>query len=250
MSSQDQSNQEDNQKISQIVFILLDKSNSMEGLFQERQTLLDSAKQFIKSFLTASNSTNNLSLYGLISFDHRCTLNCDLTSSIYQLQTELERIRIGGATCIFKTMEKAAEKLIESQQKYPNAFKRINVITDGCDNHADFTYEGQRFFTFDIGKLSQFLIENKIRVDSIFLSDEIDPRLYKITKMTGCCSFKPSTFEEGLNIMTEEPFCNSFVRDFMPFSNENLNHDQIQNMPKPDKFDKHTPFKLPGLRNE
>lgn len=242
MSDKDQIHQSYNNKVSQIVFILLDKSYSMEELFQDQQTRLDSAKQFIKSFLNASNSTNTL--YGLISFNHRYTINCDLTSSISQLQTELEKIEIEGSTHIFKTIENAAYRLIESQYNYPNAIKRIIVITDGCDNHADFTYEGERFFQLDIGKLSQRLIENEIRVDSIYLSDEIDPRLYKITKMTGCCSFKPLTFEEGLNIVTEESFCNSFARDFIPFSNENLNHDQIQNTPKPDNFDKHTPSKL------
>lgn len=234
----------DPKKVSQIVYILLDKSSSM---FEEYNgtTRFEAAKQYLISFLDAAYTSLNFSLFGLIAFDQNYTIACDLTILTPQFRDELEKIKEGGSTAIFKTMQAAAEELVEAHKKYCNAIKRIIVLTDGFDNHADYTWEGQRYFHYDISKVAQFLIDNQIRVDCLYVFDEADARLFKITKMTGGCAFYPSSIEEGLNIFAEEPFYNVLIRDFKPFSTERLNHDKIQNTPapRPDQWDKHAPSK-------
>ena len=232
----------DPKQISQIVYVLFDRSASM---FEEYQgtTRYDAAKQYLISFLDAAYTSLNFSLFGLIPFDHRYSIVCDLTILSPKFREELDKIKEGGSTHIFKTMKAAAEKLVEVQDKYPNAVKRLIVLTDGKDNHADITYEGERYKKLDIAEVAKYLVDNKIHVDCMYVSDEVDARLYKVAKITGGCAFYPSSIQEGLNIFSEEPFYNVLIRDFKPFSTENFTHDQIQFTPMPnrDEWDKTTP---------
>lgn len=239
----------DPKQISQITYFIIDKSDSMFEEYKGTTRFL-AAKQFLISFLDAAYTSLNFSLFGLIPFDNKYNIVCDLTILSPNFRDELEKVKSGGSTHIFKTMQAAAEKLVEVQDRYPNAVKRLIVLTDGMDNHADYTYvnyEGveKRYFNLDISTVSNYLIDNKIRVDCMYVSDEVDARLYKLAKMTGGCAFYPSSIYEGLKIFSEEPFYNVLIRDFKPFSTERLNHDQIQStpMPSPDDWDKTTPSK-------
>lgn len=236
----------DPKKVNQLVFILLDKSTSMFNEYKGT-TLFGAAKQYLISFLDAAYTSLNFSFFGLIPFDHKYDIVCDLTILTPTFREELEKIKVGGSTHIFKTMKAAAEQLVERQKKYPNAVKRLIVLTDGKDNHADYcsSYNGQRYFNLNLGEVANYLIENEIRVDCMYVSDEIDSRLYKMAKITGGCAFYPSSIEEGLDIFSEEPFYNVLIRDFKPFSTEKFTHEMIQNTPAPshDDWDKHSPSK-------
>ena len=91
----------------------------------------DAAKQYLISFLDAAYTSLNFSLFGLILFDHKYEIVCDLTILSPKFPEELDKMKEVGAIHTFKTMKAAAEKYVKVQDKYPNAVKMLIVLTDG-----------------------------------------------------------------------------------------------------------------------
>ncbi|OHT01164.1 hypothetical protein TRFO_01793 [Tritrichomonas foetus] len=261
----------DPKKVAQIVYILLDTSNSMKDQMKQsieespnqypednfKPTRYNIAKECFTTFMNCAYASLTFSLYGLIQFDNNVKKLCDPTIISPDFEKNVQNLELGQRTAIFKAIDFAIDELKPYQEKYTNAVPRIIVLTDGKDVLAekrDYTgvinnvvqYKVTGINT-DIGNVANKLVRNHIRLDSVYFikdDDDIDQRLYHLTKITGGCAFNTKSLDEGLSFFEQEPFYNIHIRKFDPFKNENYTHSQINNMPEvpPNQWEKFVPM--------
>ena len=258
----------DPDRIEQIVFLLLDKSSSMfdkTNLVNGNITRYQAALQYLTLFVDKVVSTFSFSLYGMYCFSDDPEKICDLTifsNDFINHVLSCMKFEEGGLTNLFKTVDEACDQIIQIQKQFPKAIPRIIILTDGKDTKAvdpnlsmdalGNIYRDADIVHFDLGIFANKLVQNKIRVDSVYIidkfdKDDLDGRLFTISKITGGCSFCPLSLEDGREIFQQEAFYNVKIRKFNDFQVKNYTCDEIQKTLEqhrdPNEYDKVIPCK-------
>jgi ubiquitin-conjugating enzyme E2 B len=207
----------------QLVFVVFDESSSMADPFAAGLNRFDAVRKILKTFVRSACACDAGTLFGLISFANRVTVRSELTPLAITFEDAMNRIEPNGPTRCFGAMQIAAEKLVEAQAHYPNTILRIFLISDGLDNRTPVD---------EIQILPGFLIDKKIRVDSMIVSDEVEPRLCVVTKWTGGLVFKPNSVADGIKIVESEAFFNVSLRKFGLFQRLPIAADWVANYPQ------------------
>lgn len=147
-------------------------------------------KLFIK-FTEACYGFHTTSLYGSIMFTKRVEVRNKLNplASDFNQKMIKEGERPWGGTLMFTAMKRAAEMLLTAncideetgKRKYPNAEMRENVISDGYDGCS----------SYEMTEVSNFLLENHIRIDAIIVANQIAKELVAISRFSGGIAFYP-----------------------------------------------------------
>lgn len=205
----------DPNRVDQLIFICIDESRSMKFRLQGGNPKADRneisraqiATQLLRAFVEQSYKLRVSSIYGLIAFGDSPRLIQDLTPLSEQFIEKCAEIKPTGKTHLFDALKLACDKLIESSEEeegyinapYPNAVKRIIIITDGEDNKS----------TALPSDLVNTFIANDIKVDTVLISSiDLSNRCCTISKMTAGLSFQPHSIEEGLKLFEQEGFIN------------------------------------------
>ena len=182
---------------------------------------LDASLKLFAKFASLCYQMHMLSLYGSILYNDSYEVMNELNPLYFDL---IDRIKEGvkpiGKSKIFPAIEIAGKKIMDANKKnkYNNATLRIIVISDGKDN------------TKEITEASNYLLQNKIRVDSIFLSNKIVSQLVAISRFSGGNSMFIKNFDEGLELFNKEEFINVKIRYFGPFRSSKVTENEISNL--------------------
>jgi ubiquitin-protein ligase len=209
-------------KVAQLVFVVVDSSESMQDCF-ESESRFDAVQKFLGTFVHSAAANHARALFGLISFSGQIVIRRDLTPLARSFEDALREIVPTGATQCFGAILRAAEKLVTAQPKYPNAVLRIFVISDGVDN---------RTRPPQTAALPNFLIQKQVRVDAMIVSDDIEKGLPQLAQWTGGVTFKPSSLEQGIALMEQEAFYNLAIRKFGSFRMTPVPKDWLANCPE------------------
>lgn len=233
----------DAKKVTQLVEICIDKSGSMilpltnveealrlyrqrkliYGTYEDRFTI---SQKFFTKFIEACYKYHTSSLYGSIMFNHehevRNELN-PLANNFVERMIHKGEVPQGG-TRMFTAIKTAADKMLEANKdnKFTDAVMRIIVISDGNDEHCT---------KQEMTDVMNFLLQKKIRVDGIIVSDDIARELVAISRFTGGISIFPRTLEEGLDFFNKEEFFNVNLRQFGEFRQREVTLDEVKGLP-------------------
>ena len=207
----------DENLVQQITMVLFDQSASMNATLDGeaprpgQPSRLVAAKQYLTSWANKSFGYRVSSLQGLISFNHVHYVRSALSPLVPNFEQGVMNISANGRTCLWDTIEYAADLLIQKKQgpngferKYPSAKLRILVISDGED-------VGSSNEPLDI---IPTLINNHIIVDCVIVSteDECKP-LCALCHATGGLAFRPSSIAEGISLFEMEAFLSIELRE-------------------------------------
>jgi ubiquitin-protein ligase len=115
-----------------------------------------------------------------------------------------------GGTALWRAIDLAAENIraFVNKGSFPNAKRRIVVITDGVDH--DPGHETDPF------TVAQKLIENDIVLDAVMVTtdkeDIENAHLCLMVEMTGGIAFQPQSVDGGIDFFEREAFLNLRVR--------------------------------------
>ena len=148
----------------------------------------------------------------------------------------IENERPGGGTRMFTAMKKAADIILRANQgkKYPDAVFRIIVISDGQD----------RCGIEETKEVSNFILQNKFRIDAIIVSNDIARGLVAISEHTGGIATFPRSVQECLELFNKEEFFNVDLREFGPMHAPNLTTNDFKNLPHYAVDDLHSDIKI------
>ena len=110
---------------------------------------------------------------------------------------------------MFGAIDMAIDKLCAERQRLRiDIGMRIICLTDGRATDPDMA-----------GRVSQRLVQEKIRLDAVFASPKLECGLIALTKMTGGICVRPVSIEDANPIFEDEAFFNSSMRKYEPFLN-------------------------------
>lgn len=120
-----------------------------------------------------------------------------ITHVIENFRQSTNRLSAAGDTALWDALALAKDQLKQYAIKYPNAKKRVIIISDGADTKS--TSNTSRDLCW------QFRNEN-IAVDSVSLGDEENGELRTLSYLLGCYRFHPTSLANALAICELEPF--------------------------------------------
>jgi ubiquitin-protein ligase len=194
--------------VSQLVFVLVDVSYSMEENFEAGMSRIEAVSRLLTTFENCAYQKRTMSLIGLMTFASDSQVLVGLTPLTGRFSEMVWAHKLSPNTRMFGAMQNAAQSLVMEKEKYPNAVLRIVLLSDGEDNRTS---------PDAVRELPTYLIRNQVRVDSIVVSNEIDKRLHRITKMTGGVLMNPNNLEAGRRIFEHDAFFDVGLRRFGGF---------------------------------
>jgi len=133
----------------ELIMLCIDVSGSMQTPFEvdpdERikdRTRLDAVKQCFYGFrdqtqrLAQKGGGAGQLWLGLLSFDHETTVHMHPSSNLSVFEDVLDDMSPRGGTAIYAAVEKACSVLRPLHARYPNAYTRIIVLSDGQNNNT------------------------------------------------------------------------------------------------------------------
>lgn len=197
-------------KVKQLVFIVIDKSDSMRSDYSDGLNQFQASQKFFIKFVEACYRFHTISLYGSIMYNSNIEVRNELNPLNYNFRERMiiENERPEGESRLFTAIKRAADLILLENKgnKFPNAVFRIIVISGGQDVCE----------TKEILDVSNFLLQYRFRVDAINVSNRISPELAVISELTGGIATCPRTLQEGLELFNKEEFFNADLREFGP----------------------------------
>jgi ubiquitin-protein ligase/Mg-chelatase subunit ChlD len=203
-------------RIDQIVIVCFDMSPSMRFTLDRRttnrteETRLAISKECLRRLVSRVNAYRICTVWGLIKFDREVQTLLELSLDDAKFEREINAMDgPRGATALWRAIVAAAENIrtFVGEGSFPNAKRRIVVITDGVD------WGGTTLTPFAV---TQKLIENDIVLDAVMVStakaDVNNSRLCLMVQMTGGIAFQPQSADGGRDFFEREAFLNLRVR--------------------------------------
>lgn len=156
------------QAITQVTYFVLDASSPLDNL-----------EQWMSCYASRIEGHRIRSLQGIVTFNNRIVNICPLTSNIEHFLDSTSLLSVDHGSKLWDAVYEAYLQLGEIRDKYPNAYFRIIVITNGTNSDEsdhqpiDFVYN---------------LINDGIVLESVLINGEV-PELAAYCHITGGQSF-------------------------------------------------------------
>ena len=194
----------DPKKVTQITFFCICKSQTMNELFDNGVTRFVASQKLAHLFRDRCYANHILLLAGSIMFNSEIHVKNELTPLISNFSVDTETP--SGDRAIFQAVKVAAEKILAVSNKYKNAVLRIIVLCDGEDAFANST---------QMASVSNFLLQNNIKVDSFFFDPHKIPKnVAGLSHFTGGVSVLLNSYKDASDMFTDEAFTNVRLRKF------------------------------------
>lgn len=215
----------DDSNVTQLVCCIIDKSSSMNANFDCNLTRFQSAQKFFIKFVQSCYKYHITSLHSSIMFNDVVELRNELNPIAHNFESRFIKpgeVPTGGAR-IFSAIRRAANLLLDAKKKnrFANAVLRIIVFSSGEDQ-SDVN---------EIAQVSNYILLNNIKIDSIFLTQKFANGLVAISRYTGCGSFYIQTQNEGLDFFNKEEFYNPEIRLFKNAHSPDISVNDISHLP-------------------
>ena len=203
----------DPEKVQQIIFVCFDASESMEWPMtgkkdKDKVTKLGVnsrffiATQYLTTFANKTYAYRIPCLLGLIPFNMSVEVKCPLSPLLPDFENQgLKKIKCFGKTHLWEALSLACDEIIKctTATEFPNAIKRIIVISDGEDDGSNINFL----------EVTKKLLKNQIIVDSIIISLRDDCKeLAVLSHVTSGIAFVAKDVLRGLHLIEESAFLN------------------------------------------
>jgi ubiquitin-protein ligase len=204
-----------NGRIDQIVCFAFDSSFSMHWSFQRRPnqkpSRMEKAKEYLNAFVARAAAYRVATCYGCVHFHAEVVCAKEVSSIESDFVAAVNALEPGLAdTLLWQGVERAIQCILTFDPpdtgKFPNARRRIVVISDGSD-----TGRGVTPFA-----LAQRLCQLQIVLDAVIICSNNEfvqnAELAYLSALTGGVIFRPETPDEGLGFFEQEAFLNLRLR--------------------------------------
>lgn len=168
---------------------------------------LDIVKYLFDAFINRSISYSLNTCIGLMSFNDKSSLVCEMTPYYENFREKLESLNAHGGTALYDCIGSAIENLNKwklSDDKRVNTKLRIICLTDGIDSSSSVSMDS----------VSSALQKNKIIMDTITIGEGCNNyAVGNITRRSGGYIFGPSSIDTATQIMELETMIISTKRD-------------------------------------
>lgn len=160
-------------------------------------TRLDVLKQMFEAVINRMLAYNLKTHCGLITFASTPKVAMNISHVLENFRRSTQDMKADGNTALWDAMALGQDQIVEYGKKYPQAKKRIVVISDGEDTNS---------ISNKANEISWKLRHNNIAVDTISLGDEDNADLRTISYLAGCYSLHPTSLMNALATTEMEPF--------------------------------------------
>ncbi|KAK4500447.1 hypothetical protein PRZ48_008636 [Zasmidium cellare] len=161
-----------------------------------RLSRLDVLKQMFDALINRLIAYSFKTHVGLVTFDSDCRLHMAPSPTLENFRRATSAMVARGDTKLWDGLALAKDQLLEYAEKFPNAKKRIIVLSDGVDTKSTSTSQ----------EIAWDLFQKDILLDSISLGTESNLELKSVSQTLGCYRFHPTSVSNGLAICELEPF--------------------------------------------
>lgn len=164
---------------------------------------LDVLKQMFEALINRMIAYNFKTHVGLVTFASAATVTNSISHVLENFRRATSAMNAKGDTALWDALSLSLDQIKEMAMKYPDAKKRIIVISDGVDTKSA---------TNTCEDIAWKMKEAGVAVDTISLGDEIDRDLKTLSWLLGCYSFHPTSLANALAICEMEPFLSATER--------------------------------------
>ncbi|KAF2158863.1 hypothetical protein M409DRAFT_61284 [Zasmidium cellare ATCC 36951] len=160
-----------------------------------RLSRLDVLKQMFDALINRLIAYSFKTHVGLVTFESNCRVHMTPSSTLENFRRATNNMKARGDTKLWDGLQLAKDQLLEYAEKFPNAKKRIVILSDGMDTKSTATSQ----------EVAWDLFQKGVMLDSISLGDEPNLELKTISQILGCYRFHPTSVSNALAICELEP---------------------------------------------
>lgn len=172
-------------------------ANKTERMDAGKLSRLDVLKQMFEALINRTLAYGYKSHMGLVTFDATARVASGITHVLENLRRATNDMDADGDTALWDALALCRDQLKQYAIKYPDAKRRIIVISDGDDTKstANRPYD-----------LAWACRQDRIAIDSVLIGEEENTELMALSHMLGCYKFQPTSLPNALAICEMEPF--------------------------------------------
>lgn len=162
-----------------------------------RLTRLDVLKQMFEALINRMLAYNYKNHVGLVKFSSHAEVVVSISHVLENFRRATNELEGGGDTALWDALALAGDQIEQYACMFPDAKKRIVVISDGMDNKS---------MTHSSHSITSELLRKGIAVDSVSLGNEDNTDLCTLSYLLGSYRFHPVSLTNALAICEMEPF--------------------------------------------
>lgn len=165
--------------------------------WKHRITRLDVLKQMFEALINRMLAYNYKNHVGLVKFSSHAEVVMPISHVLENFRRATNELKGGGDTALWDALALAGDQIEQYASRFPNAKKRIVVISDGRDTKS---------ITNTSHGITSNLLQKGISADSVSLGDEDNTDLRTLSYLLGSYRFHPTSLTNALAICEMEPF--------------------------------------------
>lgn len=181
--------------------------------WKHRITRLDVLKQMFEALINRMLAYNYKNHVGLVKFSSHAEVVMPISHVLENFRRATNALQADGDTALWDALALAGDQIEQYASRFPNAKKRIVVISDGRDTKS---------ITNTSHGITSNLLRKGISVDSVSLGNEDNIDLRTLSYMLGSYRFHPTSLTNALAICEMEPFLSLSQRPPIIFPRHNL----------------------------
>lgn len=181
--------------------------------WDDRLTRLDVLKQMFEALINRMLAYNYKNHVGLVKFSSQSQVVMPISHVLENFRRATNELKGGGDTALWDALALAGDQIQQYASRFPEAKKRIVVISDGMDTSS--TTNTSHSITSD-------LFRKGISVDSVSLGAEVNMDLRTLSYLLGSYRFHPTSLTNALAMCEMEPFLSLSQRPPIAYPLENV----------------------------
>jgi ubiquitin-protein ligase/uncharacterized protein YegL len=178
-----------------------------------RLTRLDVLKQMFEALVNRMLAYNYKNHVGLVKFSSHAEVMMPISHVLENFRRATHELRGEGDTALWDALALAGDQIEQYASQFPDAKKRIVVISDGRDNKST---------TNTNYSIVSSLMRKGVSVDSVSIGNEDNTDLRTLSYLLCSYRFHPTSLTNALAICEMEPFLSLSQRPPIKFPFQNL----------------------------
>lgn len=179
----------------------------------QKLTRLGVLKQMFEALVNRMLAYNYKNHVGLVKFSGHAQVEMPISHVLENFRRATNELKSGGDTALWDALALAGDQIEQYASRFPDAKKRIIVISDGQDTKST---------TNTSHIVASNLLRKGISVDSVSLGDEDNTDLRTLSYLLGSYRFHPVSLTNALAICEMEPFLSLSQRPPITLPLQNL----------------------------
>lgn len=168
-----------------------------EDAWNHGLTRLDVLKQMFEALINRMLAYSYKNHVGLVKFSSHAQVVMPISHVLENFRRATNELIGGGDTALWDALALAGDQIEQYASRFPNAKKRIVVISDGRDTKSTAN---------TCHDIASNLLRKEISIDSVSLGNEDNTDLRTLSYLRGSYRFHPTSLTNALAICEMEPF--------------------------------------------